>query len=195
MSQDTGPDTSVDKRSVSITLDDTAPESHQDLARVLLGLDDQRRALKRTGNTEILAAGAVALAELRKALSQLERDTKSDVAELMREDDTQRLIVGNRVVERSRTSPTWHYDSDEILKRVMLVALTRQYGSVIPDEVMGATGVIIDALRDCLPLTATGIAWRMGTATTEGLRDYIDKDLVDQLRTMKREPRDTVSVK
>lgn len=176
-----------------VPLDDTAPLPHQLLATMIAELDDNRQALRRAGDMDSLAAGLVALDTIKKGLATLERSTRQDVTDLMGEHGNKTLQVGDHTVEASRIPASYHWESDELLRLVIATAVAESYPN--DDHALDVAGTILDALRDVLPLTNTGISWRMGTSTTPGLTNWITRHKINEHRTENRPATKTVRVK
>ena len=173
---------------------DTITTTTETLREIIARLDTEQAALAEQGDTATLADGLAALDTLTRDLRLLVANTKTSLTSLLEQVPGHRHIGDGYAIERTRTSSTVHFDSPALLRRIVneCVHLALEQLDEVTDrdtEVAGVvTGSILDGLSDTLPLTATGIGWRMGGERSDhvGVRGYLPDEEISEYRTVKR---------
>lgn len=183
-------------------IDNQITHATRTLREVVAELDNERANLAAAGDTTTLADGLEALDTFASDLRTLIDNTKTDLAELLADEPGRRYIGDGYAVERSRTGQSIHWDSPGTLRHVLSQCADRALDDLgdVTDRDLEVVSVlvasILTGLSDTLPLTNTGIGWRLGGKDSDhvGLRGYMDDDEIDEYRTVKRPGRYTVRI-
>lgn len=160
-----------------------------DLRKALTVLDDQREAMVLRGDTEALCWGSAQLAAVIGDLNALQRQTRSDIAELVKAEwgdargKPKRDIEGLGRVEVPSGRERKNWRSVELLREVVWgAAVDDETGQLRHDNPVDLIDAIIEAVAATMPVSGS-TSWKVGTedkgdpGTWTGLRGQgIDPD-------------------
>jgi hypothetical protein len=147
---------------------ETLPDVIETWRNAIEALDADRRGLAELGQVDMLAFGLDRIRELRRQLGDLERAVEADIAGLM--DGKQQTIDGLGTLERRRGTDRKGWDSDEVLKSIVQLAVVN---AIDPDtgELPSHTELVARVVADiaaCAPLTAS-TGWRVTALRAMGI--------------------------
>lgn len=137
-------------------------------ADVCVGIDAMSESVKElaeAGDWESLARGLAPLQDVLRQMRFLETQVKTSLAEILPE----RLVTIENVgtVERFRKTTRKNWDSEELLRSIVHIALVDEETGEIPSSPIEAVERVLNEIRACVPFTGS-TAWRVGALKERG---------------------------
>lgn len=140
-------------------------ESVEALRVALSRMEQDAQALADAGDWESLIRGLEPLQQILGDLRGIERSVKVWIAETMPE---RRVSVpGVGTVERKAQITRRNWDSEELLRKLVVRALVDPETGEIPSSPMDAVERVLSEIRACVPFTGS-TAWRVGPLRDRG---------------------------
>ena len=130
------------------------------------GMVDDAKALAEAGDWESLIRGLEPLQQVLSDLRLLEHDVKKYIADTMPE----RLVSveGVGTVERKAKITRRNWDSEELLRKIVMGALIDPDTGEIPSSPVEAVDKVMGEVRACVPFTGS-TGWRVGALKERGI--------------------------
>jgi hypothetical protein len=126
---------------------------------------DDAKALAEAGDYEALIRGLEPLQQILGDLRILEHAVKNYIADTMPERKV--VVSGVGIVERKAKITRRNWDSEELLRKIVVNALVDQETGEIPSSPVEAVHQVVAEIRACVPFTGS-TAWRVGALKERG---------------------------
>ena len=126
---------------------------------------DDVKALAEAGDYEALIRGLEPLQQILTDLRLLEFDVKKHIAATMPERIVS--VPGVGTVERKMKITRRNWDSDELLRKIVVNALVDKETGEIPSSPIEAVEAVVAEIKACVPFTGS-TSWRVGALKERG---------------------------
>jgi hypothetical protein len=126
---------------------------------------DDAAALAENGDWESLIRGLGPLQEVLGDLRMLESSVKQYIADTLPE--RQVTVAGVGTVERLKKTTRRNWDSEELLRKIVVGALVDPETGEIPSSPMEAVDNVMAEVKACVPFTGS-TSWRVGALRDRG---------------------------
>lgn len=128
-------------------------------------LIDDAKALAEQGDWESLIRGLGPLQQVLGDLRLLESDVKGYIADTMPERIVS--VQGVGTVEKLKKTTRRNWDSEELLRKLVVSAIVDEETGEIPSSPLEAVERVVDEIRACVPFTGS-TGWRVGALRERG---------------------------
>lgn len=156
----------------------SAVESVSLLRAAIIDMMDSARQMAEAGDWESLMTGLAPLQSILADMRMLENQVKQHILETM---PSKRVSVsGVGTAERMKRVTRKNWDSEELLRFVVLGALVDQETGEIPADPVVAVDRVLSEVRACVPFTGS-TSWRVGALKDRGIDpdEWCDQNLED----------------
>lgn len=154
------------------------PASFDSFRAGIMSMMASAQEMAEAGDWESLIAGLAPLQSILSDMRFLENQVKQHILETMPDKRVSVQNVGT--AERVKRVSRKNWDSDALLRNIVLEALVDQETGEIPSSPVEAVDQVIAEVRACVPFTGS-TAWRVGALKERGYDpdEWCDQNLED----------------